>query len=115
MQHSCSTNFIGESMASHIVNIPTTPEMSRQSRGRLYASGIWLRVAFIGASGLAAGLIQLFDGSAKPLFALALAVGGGAFAAFSWWRAKVSLDNIESSEERADVRPPVSSRAIAGM
>jgi len=88
----------------------------RRKAGRaLVESGLWLRIGFIGASGVAAGLIQLFDGEVKPLSALALAVGGGVLAAVSWWRARTVLENADGATAGPAVTPSCASdRALAG-
>jgi hypothetical protein len=71
--------------------MPNPPRVDRPGPA-LVACGLWLRAAVVGASGFAAGLIQLVDGGMKPLSALTLAIGGGALAVVSWWRARAALD-----------------------
>lgn len=78
-------------------SIASAHPASGESARVLIECGLWLRIALIGACAVAAGLHQLFDAEARPLAALALAIGGGAVAAFSWWRARVVLDATESS------------------
>ena len=59
--------------------------------------GVWLRVAFIGASGFAVGLMQLFGGEVTLLPALALTVVSGLLTAFSVRRARGALDDTTST------------------
>ncbi len=108
------TELKGETVENRIVTNPYTPE-SRRKTGRAHlACGLWLRVGFVGASGVAAGLLQLFAGMLPPPTALALALGGGALAAFSWWRAHAILDNLDRAEAvAADVRSPADAGAVA--
>jgi hypothetical protein len=72
---------------------------------------VWLRIAFIGASVSAAGLIQLFDGEVQLLSALALAVGGGLLAVFSRRRARTALDIGDSAT--AELKVPATSPVSA--
>ena len=74
-------------MEARIVNTQPIRDLSKSARRALVECGLWLRIGFIGASGVAAGIIQLLGGEVKPLSALALAVGGGVLAALSWRRA----------------------------
>jgi hypothetical protein len=83
---------MGDSMTCLLTNSAAISAMRKQAGPSVSACGIWLRVAFIGASAVAVGLIQLFDGSVKPLWALALASIGAVLAAFSTRRAHRALD-----------------------
>ena len=58
-------------------------------------SGIWARIAFVGASLFIAGIVVLGDGLANALPALGLILGGGALATFGWRRAWKALESIE--------------------
>ena len=89
-------------MEARIVNTQPIRELSRRARRALIESGLWLRIGFIGASGVAAGIIQLFGGEVKPISALALAVGGGVLATLSWRRAGAIL---ESADKPASAAP----------
>ena len=84
-------------MEDRIANAHPASELSTQARLALVVSGLWLRVGFIGACGLAAGLHMLFYGETKPLSAVALAVGGAVIAAFSWRRARAALDRADAA------------------
>ena len=87
------------------------PKIGRE----LIECGLWLRVMFIGAGGVAAGLAQLLDGEGKPLPALALVVGGGAVAAASWWRGRTVLDRADQTAAvKAYGSSLASARAISG-
>ncbi len=81
-------------------------ELRRSVGPALIAYGLWLRVGFVGASGFAAGLIELVDGGMKPLFALALAAGGAALAAAGWWRARTLLGAADDSPSPAVAAQP---------
>jgi hypothetical protein len=106
-------NLKGDPMTESIVN--TSLESRNKSKRALLACGLWLRVSFIGASGLAAGLLFIFDGSLEPLSALVLAVGGGILAAFSWWRAWTILDHANAPATVTAAAPPSdSAHTMAG-
>ena len=78
------------------VSSVATPQTD--SRRGLVASNLWLHVGFIGASVLAAGLVQLFDGEPGWPWALPMALVGGLVAAASWRR---SLDVLEDAGRAA--------------
>ena len=102
-------------MEDGIVNAYPTPELRKKAGRALIACGFWLRVAFVGASGVVAGLIQLIEGSASPLSALTLAVGGAVLAVVSWWRARAALDHADKPTARlAKVAAAGRDRALAG-
>ena len=102
-------------MENQFVNTHSAHEMRNKGGRALVWCGLWLRVGFIGASALAAGLLQLFDGDVKPHLALALAVGGGVLAAVSWRRATAVLDVADSAAAGSDgASLPVSVHTAAG-
>jgi len=76
--------------------------------------GIWLRVAFIGASAFAVGLMQLFGDEVKMLPALALTVVSGLLTAFSVRRARGALDAADdaASAVRLSAGSPAGALAI---
>jgi hypothetical protein len=74
------------------------PGANSEHTGALMASALWLRLAFAGASGFAAGLALLFGGESSILFALGLAGGGSAVAVLAWRRAVAALDRIDATE-----------------
>jgi len=82
-------------MEARIVNTQPIRDLSKSARHALVESGLWLRIGFIGASGVAAGIIQLLGADAKPISALALAVGGGVLATLCWRRAEAILENAD--------------------
>jgi len=90
-------------MEARSVNTQPIRELSTRARRALMESGLWMRIGFIGASGVAAGLIQLINGDVRPISAVALALGGGVLAVSSWWRAGAVLD---SADEPARMVPP---------
>lgn len=99
-------------MEARIVNTQPIRDLSRRGRHALVESGLWLRIGFIGASGVAAGIIQLLGGEVKLVSALALAVGGGVLAALSWRRAGTILD---SADQPTSTAPPTGrDHALAG-
>jgi hypothetical protein len=100
-------------MTESIVN--NSLESRNNTKRALLACGLWLRLGFIGASGLVAGMLLLFDGSLEPLSALVLAVGGGVLAAFSWWRARTVLGLVDAPTTVTAAAPsPASARKLAG-
>jgi hypothetical protein len=99
-------------MEARIANTQPIRDLSKSARRALVESGLWLRIGFIGASGFAAGVIQLLGNEAKPISALALAVGGGVLAMLSWRRA---LANLDSADQPPSVVPStVRDHALAG-
>ena len=67
----------------------------RNTQRALVACGAWLTVGFIGASVLAAGLLQLVDGDREWLSAPALAVSGGTLAIAGWCRSQSVLEQAK--------------------
>ncbi len=99
-------------MEARIANTQPIRDLSKSARRALVESGLWLRIGFIGASGVAAGIIQLLGGEGKPISALALAVGGGVLATLSWRRAWANLD---SADQLPSVAPSTGrDHALAG-
>ena len=88
-------------MQARIVNTQPIRDLNRRARRALVESGLWLRIGFIGASGVAAGIIQLLGVEAKPISALALAIGGGVLATLSWRRAGAILERADRSTSDA--------------
>jgi hypothetical protein len=76
---------------------PITYRVDRTIGWRLVASGLWLRLGFVGACATAVSVILMFTGETGPLVALATAVLGGALAAFAWRRALSVLEPVETS------------------
>lgn len=82
-------------METRTANTQPIRDLSKRAQRGLVESGLWLRIGFIGACGVAAAIIQLLGGEVKPISALALAVGGGILAALSWWRAGAILERAD--------------------
>ena len=102
----------GELMEGRLASTQPLRAMNRRARRSLVWSGLWIRIGFIGASGVAAGIIQLLGGEVKPISALALAVGGGVLATLSWRRAGAILDG---ADKPASAAPPTGrDHALAG-
>jgi hypothetical protein len=60
------------------------PESPNNSSRALAASSLWLHVGLIGATALAAGLLQWFDGDPRLPWSPLVALFGGVLAAVSW-------------------------------
>jgi len=75
------------------------PDRQTNTERARIACSLWLHIGFIGATALAVGLLQLFDGEAKWSSALALALSGGVLAAASWRRARTVLEHAERSSD----------------
>ena len=79
-----------------------------ENRRALLVSSVWLRVGFIGATAVAAGVLQLLEGDFAWLSPLALAFCGGVLAAVSWSRARTVLDlDHPTSARQASGRAPI--------
>jgi hypothetical protein len=89
------------------------PEFQNNTDRALFACRLWLHIGFIGAVALAAGLLQLFDGEGKWLWALALALSGGALAAASWRRALTVLEHAEWASTVATNAPSESTSRVS--
>jgi hypothetical protein len=70
-------------------------ESRRNTERALAACWVWLMVGFVGASALAAGLMQLLDSEVESLSALALAFSGGILATAGWRRSRSSLEDAK--------------------
>ena len=64
----------------------------------LFVCGLWIRIGFLGACGVLAGLLQLFDGDSTAGAALAVLVGGAVLGAISWWRLRAVLALLDRAE-----------------
>jgi hypothetical protein len=84
------------------------PDYRNASWRAFVATGLWLRVGFVGASVLAIALITLFTGEASPVMALAGVVAGGMVAAYSWRQSWVVLNRAD--EEMT--APPAPARTV---
>ena len=96
-------------MAILEVSQTSAPPLRSTSGQHLTAFAVWLPIGFIGASGVVVGAIQFFGSDTKPLSALAFAVVYGLLAAYSWRRARKSLDVMDD-----DAATVLRTRAVAG-
>lgn len=87
--------------------------MHHDAERKLLACSLWLRIGFIGASALAAGLIALFSDEAGWLSALALVFLGGVLAAASWGHARALLGDAEQASASAGAAPREPARHAA--
>ena len=81
----------------------------REIEWPVVACGLWLRLAFVGASGVAFGLASLLTGGAGTEIAVASVLAGGLVAAFSVRRSRAALDHTGKSG--ADDGAPSPARA----
>ena len=101
-------------MNSQIANTSSYPASRPQIGRGPVICGIWLRVAFIGASAFAVGLMQLFGGEVKLVPALALTVVSALLTAFSARRAHGALDVADEAPTSVELsaRSPAGALAI---
>lgn len=79
----------------------------------LTACGWWVRMAFVGASALAVGLVLAFRGGAEASTVLALVGGGGFLAVASWRRARTILERADAWDAVApDARHAAEERVV---
>lgn len=86
------------------------PIVNRDDERALLTSSVWLRVGFIGATAVAAGVLQLLEGDLAWLSPLALAFCGGVLAAVSWSRARAVLDSGHPPAARGSSRVALGSQ-----
>ena len=82
----------------------------------LMACSLWLHIGFIGATGVAAGLILLLSGEARPPVALSVALAGGVLAAACWRRSLAVLqrgERVAAAAVPASLESPVHPRTPA--
>jgi hypothetical protein len=101
------SNTKGEMMNNVLATIERPPKLDAPTRRAMLACGLWMRLGFIGASLVAVGVIQLFDGETSALSALSFVAGGAVLAALGWRRAHAALASL------GQVDAPVISRAGA--
>ena len=63
----------------------------------LVTCSLWMLIGFVGATTVAAGILQLFDEEANWLSALLLIVCGAILTAASWHRGRTVLDDVEQA------------------
>jgi hypothetical protein len=71
------------------------PESPNNGSRALVASSLWLYIGLIGATALAAGLLQWFDGDPRLPWSPIVALFGGVLAAASWRRGFAVLEQAE--------------------
>jgi hypothetical protein len=74
----------------------------------LFVCGLWIRLGLVGAFGVLAGLLHLFDRESTAGTALAVLLGGALLAAMSWWRVRAALALLDAAE----VRPPATASPV---
>jgi hypothetical protein len=67
----------------------------------LVASSLWLRLVFVGGAAAVVALTQLYHGEANPFWAIAWIFAGAWLATYSWRRARLLLDSMDSSDPEA--------------
>ena len=97
----------GELMNNLLATIERPPKLDTATRRAMLACGLWMRLGFIGASLVAVGVIQLFDGETSALSAFSFVAGGAVLALLGWRRAPAALAPL------SHVDAPVISRAGA--
>ena len=99
-------------MENQIAKTQPLPALGPDARRGLAKFGLWLAVGFVGVNGIVAGVIQLFDGGAKPMLALSLLSGGAVLAAVAWRRGQAAIDAADGASP-ATVGASVHTRAGA--
>jgi hypothetical protein len=89
---------------------PITYHVDRKIAWPLIASGLWLRLGFIGAYSTMASIALMFTGGTGPLVALALALASGALTAYSCRRALTVLARDDTPGIAGGESAPVSAR-----
>ena len=75
--------------------------LTRETRHTLFTCGLWIRIGFVGASGVLAGLLMLLDAESSAGRALLVFLGGAALTAMSLWRIRSVLGLLDAGETRA--------------
>jgi hypothetical protein len=97
------------------LNLHSMPKLQNNIERALVACSLWLYIGFIGASAVAVGLLQLFDGEAKWPFALTLAFSGGLLGAASWRRGLTVLERADRDQSSLPVHSPPSSHRVEAV
>src|SRR5688572_23613299 len=80
-----------------------------ETRRTLFAYGLWIRIGFVGASGVLAGLLLLFDVESTAGAGLMVLLGGALLGAVSWWKIRAVLALLDKAETGApEMSPPMS-------
>ena len=97
-------------------NPTSNSNASRMETGHtLFTYGLWIRIGFVGASGVLAGLLMLFDAESSAGRALLVFLAGAALAVMSWWRIRTVLGLLDADETGAPEtsRPVSAPRAVS--
>jgi len=100
-------------MEYHRTTTPSTSDFPKGAWHALCACSLWMRVGFVGASTLAAGLVLAFRGESGALTALALVLGGGLVAVLSWRYARTMLERADAWDARTSSAPRVAREPAA--
>jgi len=92
---------------------PSTSDVPQGAWQALSACGLWMRVGFVGASALAAGLVLAFRGESGALTALTLVLGGGLVAVLSWRHARKILERADAWDADVSSAPRGASEPAA--
>lgn len=89
------------------------PESPNNSSRALVASSLWLHIGLIGATALAAVLLQWFDGDPRLPWSPVVALFGGVLAVASWRRGFAVLEQAErASAVATDASSEPTSRVL---
>lgn len=81
----------------------------------IIASGLWLRVGFVGASAVVVAMVRAFDGEASLVATLAIVIAGVAVAVLAWrqgWRALDRADHEANEPPSAADAPRASDKGV---
>jgi hypothetical protein len=82
--------------------------LRRETGATLFTYGLWIRLGFVGAAGVLAGLLLLFDAGSTAGLALLVLAGGAGLAATSWRKLRVVLALGDEADPGApDTTPTV--------
>ena len=87
--------------------------MQRNPERALARCALWLLVGFVGATAVAAGLLQLFEGDVLRVAALTLVASGATLTVMSWRRGRAVLAEAERPRSRAVRASTRSQRRLA--
>lgn len=99
-------------MHYHRMSTARTAYMPAKAWRALTACGGWMRMSFVGASALAAGLALAVRGAADVPAVAALVAGGGFVAVFSWRRARAILERADAWDARASGAPRTAEQRV---
>lgn len=82
------------------------PKLQKNIERVLVACSLWLHIGFIGASAVAVGLLQLFDGEARWPSALALTSSGGVLGQRVGARDLTALERADRDQSSLPMHSP---------